>query len=183
MTGKNKMYASHPYVRLARETVVRCLSGRDIPESGLEVDSNPNIWRDARACFVSIKTLSGTLRGCIGTLTPAQASIDMEIISNAISASTKDPRFKPMKHSELKEVTFSVDVLDTPEPVNDISKLDPLVWGIIISKGGRRGVLLPNLEGISDVRQQISIASQKAGITDTAGSTIERFSVRRFMEE
>ena len=183
MPDKNKIYLSHPYVRLARETVARCLSGRELPESGIEIDSNPNIWREVSACFVSIKNLTGTLRGCIGTLAPTQPSIDMEIIANAVSASTKDPRFKPMKHAELKEVTFSVDVLGTPEVVGDISRLDPKVWGVIISKGPRRGVLLPNLEGIDDARRQIAIASQKAGITDITGAVIERFAVRRYKEE
>lgn len=183
MTDKNNTYLSHPYVKLARETVARCLSGRELPESGLEIDSNANLWREPRACFVSIKMFNGNLRGCIGTLAPSQQSIDLEIIANAISASTKDPRFKPMKHVELKEVLFSVDVLDTPEVVGDISRLDPHVWGVIVSKGSRRGVLLPDLEGIDDARQQIAIASQKAGITDISGAVIERFAVRRYKEE
>ena len=183
MAENNNTYLSHPYVRLARETVARCLSGRVLPESGAEIDANSNIWRERKACFVSIKMLGGSLRGCIGTLAPVQPSVDLEIIANAVSASTKDPRFKPMKHSELKEVVFSVDILDTPEAVSSIAELNPKIWGVIVSKGARRGVLLPNLEGVDDVRQQLSIASQKAGILDLSGAAIERFKVRRYPEE
>ena len=173
----------HPYVRLARVTVERLLSGEAPPASGAVVDGDVELWNKERACFVSIKTLRGALRGCIGTILPTQSGLDREIIANAEAASMRDPRFPPMTSPELKEVTFSVDVLNLPEPVSDRGELDPSVWGVIVTQGFRRGVLLPDLEGVDTVEKQLSIAAQKAGIGGlNSGVTIERFRVDRYKE-
>ncbi|MDR1874079.1 MAG: AmmeMemoRadiSam system protein A [Synergistaceae bacterium] len=172
----------HPYVKLARLTVERLLKGGALPASGSEVDADAALWNIGRACFVSIKTLRGDLRGCIGTILPVSPTLDREIVSNAVAASTRDPRFRPMVASELDAVTFSVDVLSLPEPVPDRSALDPAVWGVIVSKGGLRGVLLPDLEGVDTVERQIGIAAQKAGIGNLNGIAIERFRVDRYKE-
>ena len=158
----------HPCARLARETVTRLLEGRPLPASGTEAAPS-ELWAERRACFVSIKTRSGALRGCIGTLAPSQRSLDREIIANAVSASTRDPRFPPMTREELPGVLFSVDVLSDPEPVTDLADLDPGEWGVIVSKDGRRGVLLPDLEGVDTVEEQLAIAARKAGIADLRG--------------
>ncbi|MDR3230300.1 MAG: AmmeMemoRadiSam system protein A [Synergistaceae bacterium] len=177
----------HPYVRLARLTVERLLKRETLPVSGREVDENggagDGLWNVERACFVSIKTLRGALRGCIGTILPVHPTLDREIISNAVSSSTRDPRFPPMTASELDAVTLSVDVLSLPERVADRNTLDPAVWGVIVSKDGLRGVLLPDLEGVETVELQIGIAAQKAGIRDLNGITIERFRVDRYKEK
>jgi AMMECR1 domain-containing protein len=106
----------------------------------------------------------------------------MEIIGNAISSSTRDPRFPPMKKEELENVVFSVDVLGEPEKVNDLTELDPKKWGVVVSKGSRRGVLLPDLEGVNTVEEQIEIASRKAGISEPDGISVERFGVDRYPE-
>lgn len=171
----------HPCARLARETVTRLLEGRPLPASGTEAAPS-ELWAERRACFVSIKTRSGALRGCIGTLAPSQRSLDREIIANAVSASTRDPRFPPMTREELPGVLFSVDVLSDPEPVTDLADLDPGEWGVIVSKDGRRGVLLPDLEGVDTVEEQLAIAARKAGIADLRGISVERFRVDRFKE-
>ena len=171
----------HPCARLARETVTRLLEGRPLPGSGTEAAPS-ELWAERRACFVSIKTRSGALRGCIGTLAPSQRSLDREIIANAVSASTRDPRFPPMTREELPGVLFSVDVLSDPEPVTDLADLDPGEWGVIVSKDGRRGVLLPDLEGVDTVEEQLAIAARKAGIADLRGISVERFRVDRFKE-
>lgn len=173
----------HPYVCLARKAVSCCLNGENLPSSGLEIDQDETLWSLKRACFVLIKTRRGDLRGCIGTILPSHSSLDKEIMANAISASTKDPRFKTMKPGELLEVLFSVDVLSLPEPVKDIADLDHAKWGVIVSKGLRRGVLLPDLEGVGSVQEQLEIAAQKVGIHDVSGATIERFTVNRYKEE
>ena len=174
-----------PCVRLARETVTRLLEGRPLPGSGTEAAPS-ELWSgllmERRACFVSIKARSGALRGCIGTLAPSQRSLDREIIANAVSASTRDPRFPPMTLEELPDVLFSVDVLSDPEPVTDLADLDPREWGVIVSKSGRRGVLLPDLEGVDTVEDQLAIAARKAGIADLRGISVERFRVDRFKE-
>ena len=172
----------HPYVRLAREAVARHLSGRSLPASGLEIDSDASLWDIERACFVSIKTLGGNLRGCIGTIAPTQPAIDWEIVTNAISSATRDPRFPPVAMGELMGVKFSVDVLGTPEVVGSRDKLDPKIWGVIVSKGTLRGVLLPDLEGVDTVDDQLRIAASKAGIYGLTGARIERFRVDRYTE-
>lgn len=176
-----KASEDHPCARLARETVTRLLEGRPLPASGTEAAPS-ELWAERRACFVSIKTRSGALRGCIGTLAPSQRSLDREIIANAVSAATRDPRFPPMTREELPGVLFSVDVLSDPEPVTDLADLDPGEWGVIVSKDGRRGVLLPDLEGVDTVKEQLAIAARKAGIADLRGISVERFRVDRFKE-
>ncbi len=168
-------------VRLARETVRRLLTGQPLPKSGDEVVSSP-LWKGRQACFVSIKQKDGALRGCIGTLAPAWPSLDREIIENAVLASTQDPRFPPMTAGELDNVVFSVDVLSEPEPVEGMEQLDPKHFGVIVSKGLRRGVLLPDLEGVDTVEQQVSIAAQKAGLYSLDGVKFERFQVTRYKE-
>lgn len=174
-----------PCVRLARKTVTRLLEGRPLPGSGTEAAPS-ELWSgllmERRACFVSIKARSGALRGCIGTLAPSQRSLDREIIANAVSAATRDPRFPPMTREELPDVLFSVDVLSDPEPVTDLADLDPREWGVIVSKSGRRGILLPDLEGVDTVEDQLAIAARKAGIADLRGISVERFRVDRFKE-
>ncbi len=173
----------HPYVKLARGTVERYLLGEHPYASGAEVDPDESLWNMQRACFVSIKKKSGDLRGCIGTISPVQQTLDREIIMNAISSATRDPRFPPMTAAELDDVVFSVDVLGEPEPVASKSELDPKRWGIVVKRGMQRGVLLPDLEGVDTVERQIEIAAQKAGIPSTGEVSIERFSVDRYKED
>ena len=173
----------HPYVALARLTVERHLAGERPPVDGAEVDPKKSLWNMRRGCFVSIKTADGDLRGCIGTIVPFRPSLDREIIENAISASTGDPRFSAMTAAELPSVVFSVDVLAPPELIMDRNMLDPKRWGVIVSKGMSRGVLLPDLEGVDTVDSQLEIACRKAGIFDRNGMTMERFSVERYPEQ
>ena len=135
-------------------------------------------------CFVSLKTRAGELRGCIGTIDPAKDALAEEIIFNAISAATRDPRFAPVREDELAELKYSVDVLSQPEPAG-LEGLDPKIYGVIVEdkKGVRRGLLLPNLKGIETADQQVEIASRKAGIP--AGDEIKlwRFRADRYREE
>lgn len=166
-------------VILARETVKRLLEKLLLPENGNEVIASP-LWNEHKACFVSIKRKNGELRGCIGTLSPMHDSLDMEIIANAVSASTRDPRFPPMTKNELDNVIFSVDVLSVPENITGIEQLDPKIYGVIVSKGYRRGVLLPDLEGVDTPEQQVQIAAMKAGLYDLEDINLERFTVERY---
>jgi len=127
--------------------------------------------------FVSLKK-HGQLRGCIGTITGVQDNLADEIITNAVSAGVRDPRFPPVGSDELDELDISVDVLYAPEPA-DFSELDHIKYGVIVSSGFRRGLLLPNLEGVDSVEAQLSIALQKAGILPDEKYSIERFEVVR----
>lgn len=133
--------------------------------------------------FVSIKLKNQDLRGCIGTIFPTQETIEQEIIENAISASTRDPRFPPIGRDELDNLIFSVDVMGKPEQISDISQLDPHKYGIIVkSSSGAQALLLPDLEGVDTVESQISITKRKAGIPMNEPVTIFRFGAQRHYE-
>ena len=134
------------------------------------------------ACFVSLKTKEGHLRGCIGTILSSYSSLSEEVIENAIAAASEDPRFAPVEQEELKNIVVSVDILSEPEKIDSENDLDPKRYGVIVSKGMRKGVLLPDLEGVDSVEKQLTIASQKAGIFSLDNVTIYRFTVQRFPE-
>lgn len=128
--------------------------------------------------FVSLKK-KGQLRGCIGTIESAYGNLAEEIAANAVSAATRDYRFLPVQKEELGELVYSVDVLGEPEPCHR-EDLDPGKYGVIVSQGHRRGLLLPDLEGVDTVEQQLSIALQKAGISPNEDFHMERFEVKRY---
>lgn len=134
-------------------------------------------------CFVSIKTVDGDLRGCIGTVEPVTNTLAEEIIANAVSAATRDPRFPPVKKPELPDLKYSVDVLSAPEPAT-LGELDPKIYGVIVEDegGSHRGLLLPNLAGINSAAEQIEIASQKAGIKPNTNVKLFRFRSDRYSE-
>src|SRR2546423_7228381 len=125
------------------------------------------------ACFVSIKTLDGELRGCIGTIEPEKSTLAEEIIVNAINAATRDPRFPPVSVEELPFLRYSVDVLDPLEPTR-FDDLDPATFGVLVvdSLGMRRGLLLPAIEGVKTASQQVQIAARKAGIAPDEPHTL-----------
>ena len=128
--------------------------------------------------FVSIHK-DRRLRGCIGTISPTRACLAEEIIHNAVSASTRDPRFPPIRPDELNRLEINVDVLGEPEDIDSPSELDVKRYGVIVSSGFRRGLLLPDLEGVDTVEEQISIARQKAGIGSREKVSLQRFEVVR----
>jgi AmmeMemoRadiSam system protein A/AmmeMemoRadiSam system protein B len=164
------------YVRLARlslETYVKTGQRAKLP------DDLPDDMTGRRAgVFVSLKK-DGRLRGCIGTISPVAESVAAEILQNAVSAGTGDPRFDPVEADELAQLAYSVDVLGDAEPISSMDELDPKRYGVIVNKGHRRGLLLPNLEGVDTVGQQVDIALQKAGIRRDEAYTMERFEVVR----
>lgn len=164
------------FVALARESFrAWTLEHRriDVP-SGLPADMTSR----RAACFVSLHS-NGQLRGCIGTLAPTQPSLAHEVIENAISACSRDPRFAPVRPDELDGIECSVDVLGEPTSVAGLDELDPKRYGVIVSRGMRRGVLLPDLEGVDTVEEQVAIAKMKAGIGAQEDCDLERFEVVR----
>lgn len=165
---------------LARETVETFVKGGRIITAPKNLSE---LLNQRAACFVSIKTLDGDLRGCIGTIEPVNDNLAQEVIANAVSAATRDPRFAPVGADELSGLKYSVDVLSPPEPAQ-LEDLDPQVYGVIVGdQSGLRGLLLPNLEGVDTVAKQLEIASKKAGIPP--GNVIElmRFRADRYEEE
>jgi len=128
--------------------------------------------------FVSLHR-GGELRGCIGTIGPTQATLAEEVAHNAIEAAVHDPRFPPLGLDELSDLDVKVDVLHAPESC-DIEALDPHTYGVIVTQGWRRGLLLPDLDGVDDVATQVSIAMRKAGIDEPTGCELQRFKVDRY---
>ena len=166
----------HALVQLAKDAVRLFVEERKTMEEPLV----PGVeMRERAGVFVSLKK-HGELRGCIGTFEPTQPNIAMEIIGNAISAATRDPRFPPVEPEELTELSYSVDVLSKPEAVDSSESLDPKRYGVIVESGLRRGLLLPDLEGVDTVEYQLSIARQKAGIGKDEPVKIYRFEVKRY---
>jgi AmmeMemoRadiSam system protein A len=165
----------HPVVKLAREAVESYV--REGKTAKLR-ELTPEM-RERAGVFVSLHE-HGQLRGCIGTFEPAKDNVAEEIIANAISASTMDPRFPPVTEPELDDLEYSVDILTAPEPIADLSQLDPKEYGIIVESGWRRGLLLPDLEGVDSVEEQIAICRLKAGISAGEPVDLYRFQVRRF---
>jgi AmmeMemoRadiSam system protein A/AmmeMemoRadiSam system protein B len=163
--------------RLAVETFVRTGKSINTP------DDASALLSARAACFVSIKTHHGELRGCIGTIEPVKEDLASEIIANAISAATRDPRFEPVSAAELAELRYSVDVLGVPEPAV-FADLDPKIYGVIVKdeSGKLRGLLLPDIPGVDTARQQVEIAARKAGITPGAPLKLSRFHVDRYRE-
>ena len=129
--------------------------------------------------FVSLHE-DGMLRGCIGTIAPTRSTLAEEIAHNAIAAATEDPRFPPVRPEELDSLEVKVDVLHEPEPAASLGDLDPKVYGVITSCGTRRGLLLPDLEGVDTCEDQVAIAMQKGGIAAGEPVRLERFKVDRY---
>lgn len=164
------------YVNLARKTLESYVSNHKKIKKTNDLDTE--LLKNKAGVFVSLK-LDGQLRGCIGTIAPTTNCIADEIIQNAISAGTEDPRFYPVSEEELPRIIYSVDVLGEPESIQSMEELDPERYGVIVTKGTRRGLLLPNLEGINTPLEQVGIALKKAGISEHESYSMERFEVVR----
>jgi AmmeMemoRadiSam system protein A len=164
-----------PLVKFARSVVESYVVHQRIPvPEGLE-----SLAPQRAGVFVSLKK-HGQLRGCIGTTEPTAANIVAEVEQNAISAASRDPRFEPVTENELPDLVYSVDVLKPAERIRGMDELDPRRYGVIVTKGRRRGLLLPNLEGIDTVTEQVAIAKRKAGIAADEAVELERFEVVRY---
>ncbi|MFC2020259.1 AmmeMemoRadiSam system protein B [Chloroflexota bacterium] len=164
-----------PLAKLARETVESYVREGKAPE----LEELTAEMRETAGVFVSIHK-AGELRGCIGTFEPSTNNVAEEIIQNGISSATRDPRFRPVAPNELEDLEYSVDVLTSPEPVESKDQLDPKKYGLIVQSGFSRGLLLPDLEGVDSVEQQIDICRQKAGIAPNEPVKLYRFEVKRY---
>ena len=166
-----------PHASLARAAIEAWVrEGRRLTPS--EMEEVRRMLAGKAGAFVSIKK-GGELRGCIGTFQPTRENLAEEISANAISAACRDPRFPPVSEEELASLEVSVDVLGEPELVSDASQLDPKRYGVIVKRGGREGLLLPDLEGVDSVEKQLEIARSKAGISPHEPIQLYRFTVDR----
>lgn len=162
-------------VKLARDTVENYIKTKKLPASS---ETFPEMNEKA-GVFVCIKK-EGQLRGCLGTFEPCYQNVKEEIIVNALSTATRDPRFSPVTLEELPYLEYTVDILTSPEPVKGIEELDPKKYGVIVEAGARRGLLLPDLEGVDTVEEQIHICRNKAGILPHEPIKLYRFQVKRY---
>lgn len=178
MDRSTNCISPHELARLAVEAFI--LEGALI-EPPADV---PDILATRAGAFVTLRSLDGRLRGCIGTIEPARSKVAEEIIENAIRAATRDPRFPPVSPPELPRLRYSVDILSPSEPVRGPEDLDPSVFGVIIETldGEHRGLLLPGIEGLESVDEQWQAVHLKAGIKPGTPVRVERFSVTRFGE-
>ena len=166
---------------LARSAVETFVSERQVIEPTPTLPSS--LLNQKLSCFVCIKTTSRELRGCIGTIEPEKNNLAVEIITNAVNAATRDPRFMPVCDTELPFLCYSVDVLEQLEPAQ-FTDLDPAMFGVVVvdELGLRRGLLLPNIDGIKTAGQQVHVAARKAGINFNEPLILYRFRTRRFNE-
>jgi AmmeMemoRadiSam system protein A len=172
--------ATPPIVQMARAAVEAFVrDGKEITDAPF---ADAALRSESGGVFVTILEGDGALRGCIGTTEATQPRLLDEVVGNAIAAASRDPRFDPVREDELENLTYKVDVLGTPEPIETMAELDTERYGVIVEAKGKRGLLLPALDGIDSVRQQVAIAKQKAGIDTNDYVSLQRFQVTRFQE-
>jgi AmmeMemoRadiSam system protein A len=168
---------AHPLVELAKETLESYIREKRTIKPPEELVPE---MQGRAGTFVSLHDSRGNLRGCIGTIEPQQPTVAQEVIQNAISAASRDPRFPPVQSEELGSLDIKVDVLSEPELIDSLDQLDPKRYGVIVESGWRRGLLLPDLEGVDTVEYQVDIAMRKAGIGPGEPMQMYRFEVKRY---
>ena len=168
----------HSLAILAKQAVETYIKGRKI--ISLSEDLPKEFLERRSGTFVTIMK-NDELRGCIGTYLATKQNIAEEVIHNAITAATEDYRFGPILEEELPYLSYTVYILNEPELINDISELNPKKFGIIVKAGNKTGLLLPDLEGVDTISQQISIAYRKAGINPKQEKTaVYKFTVEKY---
>jgi hypothetical protein len=166
----------HPYIALAQESVHHYLNHREklsCPEP------LSNDFKSRSGAFVCIKKLK-QLRGCIGTLEPSEPNLAMEIIENSLKAALRDPRFSPVTTEELQDLTYSIDVVSPLEKISTLEELNPNIYGLVVRSNGKQGVLLPDLEEVNSIEDQIRICRTKGKISNDEPVEMFRFKVDRF---
>lgn len=166
----------HPLVELAKTAVEEYISKGKVISCPDPL--TPEMIEKA-GVFICLKK-HGRLRGCIGTFMPCRENVAEEIIRNAVCAATEDPRFSVVTKEELTHITYTVDVLSAPEKITGMGDLDPKRYGVIVARGGLRGLLLPDLEGVDSAEEQVRIAKTKAGIGPLEDVELYRFEVKRY---
>jgi len=159
---------------VARRAIHAELSGQTLPTY-----NRPGA--PAAGVFVTLRNADGSLRGCIGSIAPVEHDVVAETARSAVLAAVRDPRFPPVQLEELETLRIEVSVLAPEEPAGGLEDLDPARYGVIVrDRAGRRGLLLPDIEGIDDPATQVSIARRKAGINALEPVVLSRFEVHKF---
>ncbi|MDH5671456.1 MAG: AmmeMemoRadiSam system protein A [Myxococcales bacterium] len=176
----SSQHSEPPRVLLA---IARAAIAAHLQQRPYAPPAQPPPWRSSRGVFVTLREESGALRGCIGHMEPVLESLSEEVASCAISAATRDPRFYPVVAEELEGLTIELSILARPEAIADATALDPQRYGVVVAADGRRGVLLPQIDGVDTPAQQIAIAARKAGLDATTPLKLWRFQVQKIAEE
>ncbi len=169
----------HPLVRLAAEAIQAFVVEQRVLDPPESLFAQVPEAHDPAGAFVSLKR-GGQLRGCIGSTAPTRPTLAAEVINSAIRAATRDPRFPAVDRVELDDLVVSVDILRAPVPIHHLSELDPRRYGVIVRSGLKQGVLLPDIEGIDSVMDQVAVARDKAGLTPEEVAEFFRFEVTRY---
>jgi AmmeMemoRadiSam system protein A len=162
---------------LARNAIEAKLNGQIFSPSIPE-----NFCQESRGVFVTIHNIDGDLRGCMGHISPTCDLLTAELEECALAAAFDDPRFPPLEKEELSKICIEVSLLGDLEDVTDIRELDCKKYGVVVSSGYRRGLLLPDIQGVETVEMQLDIARRKARIIDTEKVKIQRFLVEKVKE-
>ncbi len=173
---RNKRIEEDEYVKLARASLEYYVNNHH--ELAIPKDASKELLKNKAGVFVSLH-INNSLRGCIGTISSSTNSIAEEIIQNAISAGTRDYRFNKVRANELERLEYCVDVLKPATPINSKEELNVKKYGLIVKCGHKSGLLLPNIDGIETIDEQIRIAKRKAGISENDEFSMERFEVIR----
>lgn len=168
-------------LQLARKSIEHYLeSGKHLAEK-----TDDETLKEKRGAFVTLK-LDSQLRGCIGYALPYKPLYET-IIDVSVSAAFHDFRFPPLTKEELPQTKIEISVLTPPEKIEDIHQIEIGKHGIIITKGMRKGLLLPQVpvEWNWDVGTFLRNGCRKAGLEEDEwkkGAQIEIFSAQVFSE-
>lgn len=172
-------HAAHPFIKLAAEAISTFLSEQRIIDPPATLFEQVPEAHLPAGVFVCLKH-EGRLRGCVGTTEPVHGTRAAEVVANAIGAATRDPRFPPVEWAEVDVLSICVDVLGSFEPVASRSQLDPRRYGLLLRAGERLAVLLPDIEGVDSLEEQIEVARTKAGVGRDEIVDLYRFEVQRY---
>ncbi len=169
------MAPPHPLVQLARDAIRYHLEFR----KSLVVSSDlKSKFSAPTGVFVTL-FLNEALRGCVGSLQPQTNTLAQEVVRNAVLAGFNDPRYDPVSKKDIEKLDIHIEAITPSEPVEDLSTLDPEVDGLIVRSGKKQGVLLPAIEGVDTVEQQIKICRSKGKIKSSESVTYFRFRVEQ----
>jgi AmmeMemoRadiSam system protein A len=179
LTGRLPFAGLHPFVWLATDAIVAYLEQSRTPPPDVGLLERFEELRRRAGVFVTLRK-RGELRGCMGTYEATKENIALEIIENAIAAAFRDPRFHPLSTADLPSLCISVDILKPAERISDPAELNPSRYGVIVQQGVRRGLLLPDLDDVTSIEEQVAIAREKAGIGNGDAIELYRFEVDRY---
>jgi hypothetical protein len=179
----NNMSFEKEALEAARKTLEKHLRN----QPAINFKFNDSRFEEKRGVFVTLKK-NGELRGCIGFIQGVEP-LKNALPKMAVSAATKDPRFKPVTYEELDQIKIEISVLSELVKVNDISEIEIGRDGLLLQLGGNSGLLLPQVpvEWNWDLKEYLKNLCYKAGLP--AGSyqhpqaLLQRFSAQVFGEE